>query len=82
MELVRPNNLVHSKCVFFASRDTSKKALDVKRSIASVLNIEVYIDVYVYDCNFSMWFPVVAVNVSVVIEIYIYRFKKSKLKLS
>ena len=54
MELVRPNNLAHSKCVFFASRDTSKKALDVKRSIASVLNIEVYIDVYVYDCNFSM----------------------------
>ena len=32
--LVQPSNLAHNECVFFASRDASRKVMGVKRPIA------------------------------------------------
>ena len=68
-DLVRSSNLAHDKCVFFVSRDVSRRVLDVNRQIAFRCLALWYLLVcrFENDCDFLCGF-IFVVYVSVVVE--------------
>ena len=51
-DLVRSSNLAHDKCVFFVSRDVSRRVLDVNRQIAFLRSFRCLALWYLLVCSF------------------------------